>query len=113
MSDKPNVRFVDSHAEGDGGHDNDSFIPEKQRLMGRTQLCTQASVIGIGVEALLTEPGGDVFGLVAGQAVYNARITLMLRLQKLQQLLPRVMFYADSVTDVRAIKTGNEFLCVV
>ena len=54
MSDKPNVRFVDSHAEGDGGHDNDSFIPEKQRLMGRTQLCTQASVIGIGVEALLT-----------------------------------------------------------
>ena len=53
MSDKPNVRFVDSHAEGDGGHDNDSFIPEKQCLMGRSQLCAQASMIGIGVEALL------------------------------------------------------------
>ena len=74
MRDEAHVRFVDAHAEGDGGNDDDAFFVEETRLVGGAHVRSEAGVIRQRGQALRGEPGGDFVHALARQAIDDAGV---------------------------------------
>ena len=68
-------------------------------------------MVGVRFESLFAEPMCDVFCLVARQAINDACVILVLSVEKLEELLLRVVFKRDAIADIGAIESSNKFLC--
>mgnify|MGYP001269439721 CR=1 FL=1 len=75
--------------------------------MRGAQLLRQARMIGQGRPALLAQPGGGFFYLLARQAIDNAGVPLVLA-QKTEQLLTGLILGHDAIKNIGAIKAGNK-----
>ena len=111
VGDETHIRFVDAHAEGDGGDDDDAFLVEKTRLVPAAHLGAEAGMVGQRIQTLAREPGGHLVHALARQAVDDAGVGGMLRADEAQQLLARTPSgrgLVDAVTDVRPVETADK-----
>ena len=58
-------------------------------------------------ETLTVQPGGDLFGLVAAQAIDDTGVVRVFCFQELQQLGLRVVPRRDPVADIGSIESGD------
>ena len=76
VGDETHIRFVDAHAEGDGGHHDHAVFAEKPRLVPRPLARGHAGVVGQGVVADGTELFGHGLHLAPRQAVDDAGLAV-------------------------------------
>ncbi|MCG3120600.1 MAG: hypothetical protein ALAOOOJD_03365 [bacterium] len=109
MNDEAHVRFVDPHAERNGGDDNLRVIAEKGFLILRALFVGQAGMIGPRRVAELLQHRGQLIHLLAREAINNAGLLRML-LQKFESLIDRIGFTRDTEKKILAIETRDELL---
>ena len=69
MNHESDIRFVDAHAERNGGANHADFIAQKQFLVAGAVVGLQAGVIRRGLHAIGVQPRGDALGRLAALAV--------------------------------------------
>jgi len=107
MGDKAHIGFVDAHAEGNRGDDDDALFMQKPALVREPGARGHAGVVGQGRDVVFGEKGGGVLDLAPRQAVNNARLALM-RIEKIQQLPPGVGLGDDAIADIGAVERADE-----
>lgn len=112
MGDEPYVRLVDAHAERDGRADDEALLAQEPRLVPRTRARVQARVVRHRLDPVATEELGCRLHGLAGQAVDDARVALVLLLEEAEQLLLRVGLADDPVLDVGPVEARHEVLGV-
>lgn len=100
--------FVDAHAEGDGGDHDHPFLAQEFFLVLASHGSIQSGVIRQGIPALLFQPGCGLFHFLARQAIHDASVIGVLGFEEGLQLFARVVLECDAVTDVGAVKAGDE-----
>ena len=65
MYDEAHIRLVDSHAEGDGGHDDVDILHEEVVLCLRTQLRFQSGMVGCCLDIVGLEDFSQLLHLFA------------------------------------------------
>ena len=105
---KANIRLVDAHAKGNGGHHHDAFFAQKPVLMELAYLGIQARVVRQGLDARIYQGLGHVFHLLAALAVDDASLALVFPLNEAQQLGGGVLLFDDGVADVGAVKAADK-----
>ena len=65
MDDKAHVRFVDPHAEGDGGADDLDFIAEECLLVARALVAVEAGMIRRRFDPRIAQGGRERLGRTA------------------------------------------------
>ncbi|MCY1232693.1 hypothetical protein D9M72_452000 [compost metagenome] len=118
MSNEADVRLVDPHAEGNGGHHHQPFFLAKARLVALARAGVHAGVIRQRIDALPLQPCSGVLHLLARQAVDDAAVMRavgcgVLRLDESQQLLASVVLLDDAVADIGPVEAGDENAGVV
>jgi len=111
VGDKTHIRFIDAHAEGDGGYHNQPFLPQEAALVLGPGVRVQTGVVGQGGEPLGVEPGGGFIHLFPGQAVDDARLPFVAG-EKGQELAPGIVLFHHRVVNVGPVKTGHKDLGV-
>ena len=110
MSDKPDIRLVDPHAESHRRDDYDAFLAQKPILVARPHRCLEAGVVGKSIAAARLEPGCGFLNRSARQAVHDAGIAGMLRRQKLPELFQRTAFGHHAVEYIGPVIAGGKDL---
>src|SRR6266403_2573785 len=108
MRHEAHVRFIDAHAERDGGDDYDAILVDEAILMAGTQAGIEARMIGQRLDARLAQRGGDVFDLGARQAIDDAGVAGMALADEGLELRRRVLLLDDLVSDIRPIETRDK-----
>jgi hypothetical protein len=72
MRHEAHVRFVDAHAEGDGGGHDDAVIAQKGILIAPAHRLFHAGVIRQRLDAVFHQPGSGFLHLLARQAIDDA-----------------------------------------
>jgi hypothetical protein len=67
-----------------------------------------ASMVGQGRPPVLPQPPCDLLRPLAGEAVDDAGVFGVLRLEKGQELLLRVLLGEDAVADIGPVEAGDE-----
>ena len=107
VDDEADVRLVDAHAEGDGGHDHPDLLHQELVLVLRARLRIQARVVRQGLDAVDAQQLRHLLHLLAAEAVDDAGLAGVLA-DELDQVLLRVHLVADLVVEVRAVEGGLE-----
>ena len=108
VRDEPDVRLVDAHAEGDGGHHHHPVLAQEAGLVGRAHRPGQPRVVRQRDDPLLGERLGGLLHRLARQAVDDAGVPVVLAAQQAHQLLQRLLLGLDPVLNVRTIEAGHE-----
>ena len=70
------VRFVDTHTESDGCHDDLHFLHEEGILVGRTRGSIHSGVVGTSRDAVYLEHLRQIFHFLARETIYYTALTL-------------------------------------
>ena len=108
MGDEAHVGLIDAHAECNRRDHDDAVVAQKFILIAPPRFRVHAGVIGQRRDALAFEPMGGLVDFFARQTIDNAGVAGVFFAQKAQQLLARVLFFDNGITNVRPIETGNE-----
>ena len=108
MRHEAHVRFIDPHAERDGGDDHDAVLVDKAILMARARGRIQPCMIGQRLDAGPGQRGGDVFDLGARQAIDDAGVAGMALVDEGLELRRRVLLLDDLILDIRSIETRDK-----
>jgi hypothetical protein len=108
MGHEAHVRFVDAHAEGDGGHHHGPLLPQEALLVALTHIGAQTGVVGQRRDPLALQPFRRVVGPAAGAHVDDPGRTGVFAADEGEQLGPVPVFFAHPVDDVGAVETGHE-----
>ena len=92
MGDPPDIRLVDTHAKGNGGHHHKTIICLKPAFDLAAVGRVHAAMIGQSRNSRLSQGACQAFGLRPGAAIDNARLTLSGR-RKLQDLVAWLVFW--------------------
>ncbi|CCY15789.1 putative uncharacterized protein [Prevotella sp. CAG:755] len=77
VDDPPDVALVDTHAEGDGRHDDLDTVADEVGLRGVAFVGTEACVVGRCHDAMGAQVGGEFVGRLARKAVDYAALSFM------------------------------------
>ncbi len=108
MGHEADVRFVDAHAEGDGGDHDQAVLAQEAGLV---------ALAGLAVEARVVREGGDAVGHQevrgfldggAGEAVDDPGVAGVLGAEQVEELLAGFFLRGDAVLDVRAVEARDE-----
>ena len=72
MDDKAHVRFVDAHAESDGGYDHVHFLHQEGILVAGAGFGVQTGMVRGGGNAVYAQQFGEFLHLFAREAVDDA-----------------------------------------
>ena len=108
MDHKPHIRFVDAHAEGNGGAHHTDLVANEGFLISRAHVFVQSRVICGGAHAVFIEHIGQPLGASAAGAINDAAV-LRLFVDPLEHLPLRLRAREDAVNQIGAIKAGHEF----
>ena len=108
MGHEAHVGLVDAHAKSHGGHHDQAVFAQEAVLVALAHARVQAGVVGQGRDALLAQPLGRVFHLLAALAVDDAGIALVLAADEAQQLLAGVVLLDQGVADVGPVEAADE-----
>ncbi len=78
VDDEAHIGLVDTHTEGDGGHDDVDVLLEEVILRLRTFIGLQSGVVRRGLEAVELQLGRQLLHLLARETVDDATLALML-----------------------------------
>ena len=109
MGDEAHVGLIDAHAEGDGRHHYDAVFAQKALLILLAHACVQACMVGQRGQAAACKPFGGFVDFLARQAIDDAGGAVM-RAEKFQQLLARIVAFDHGIANIRAVEAGNEDL---
>ena len=84
VGNKPDIRFVDAHAKGDGRHNDYAIFAQKAFLVPGSFFGSQAGVVGQCQVAFAGQQLGSGVYLVPGKTVNNAAVTFMFGFNKVQ-----------------------------
>ena len=107
VDDEADVRSVDPHPEGDGGHHHVEALPEESLLDPRALRGVEAGVVGHGSNARARELPGELLGVLAADAVDDARL-VGVAADNLHDLLEEVEPGDDSVGEVRPVEVAHD-----
>ena len=102
----PDVRLVDAHAEGVGGHHHRHRPLEEGVLSGGALLRGQAGVIAGGGDVPLRQEGVDLLHRFPGRAVDDAALVLML-LDELEEGCPLTGGLPDLEEEIFPVEAGH------
>ncbi len=108
VSDEPHIRFVDTHAEGDGGDDNNAFILQEAVLVRRADAVIKARMIRQSGITLFLQPRGGFIDFLPRQTVDDAAFAFGLSLKEFEKLFLGIVFHRDVIADIRAVESGEE-----
>ena len=91
VNDEAHVRFVDAHAEGDGGANHADFVANEEFLIGRARLRIEACVIRRGFDPVRAQTRRDILRAISALAVNDSAITWP-HLHKTQELFVGTVF---------------------
>ena len=111
MRDKAHVRFVDAHAEGDGGAHHDAVLAQEPALVGSAYFSGQAGVVGQGLHAFIAQELRGLLDLAPRHAIDDAGFVAMAA-QEIQQLALGIVLLHHRVTDVGAVEGADEVTCL-
>src|SRR5690625_2473281 len=106
---KASIRFVYSHPEGNGGHDDRDVIPGKRLLILVATLLGESSVIGTDRIPLLLQIHVELIYLTPGEAVDDPGLVLPC-IEEIEDLLQRIILVHHSQKKVLPVKAGYEYL---
>ena len=109
--DKTHVRLVDAHAESDCGHYHVHFFHKEQVLVLGPGGGVHAGVIRKGLDAVDGQEPGDFLGLLAAEAVDDARFAGVL-LDELDELAADIDLVAYLIVEVGTVEGTFEHLCI-
>src|SRR5437879_8509607 len=91
MDDKPDIGFVDAHAESDCGTDDSHFISQEKFLVTVALFRRQTGMIWFGSDPICAKPFGQIFSGLAGLAI-NDTAFFGPTFEEIVQLLVRLLF---------------------
>ena len=106
MNHEAHVRFVDAHAERDGGANHPDFIAQKQLLIAGAVAGLHASVIRRGLHAIGGQPCGDALGRFAALAV-NDPALVRARANERERLLVGAGLRRNAVAEVGPVEARD------
>ena len=109
MNHETHVGFVDTHAEGDGGHDHVHLFHQEGVLVAGAGDGIHAGMVGQRLDAIDIEQFGDLLHLAAAQAIDDAALAGVL-LDVADDIALGIGFVADFVVEIRAVEGGLEDL---
>ena len=92
MRDKADVWFVYSHPEGNRSDYNNAFFSQEAGLIFCSFIARDSRVIRKRFKFLSFQPGCYLINFVSGEAIDDARFSLMLVFQKPKKLLLSIFF---------------------
>jgi hypothetical protein len=108
MRDKTHVRFVDTHAKGDGCNHHNAIVIGEAILMPCPNMLFEAGVIRQRRQSLIRQPLRGFIDLFARQAVNNSAIAKMILPDEFEQLVARFVFLDDGITDVGSVEARDK-----
>ena len=112
VDDKTDIRLVDAHAEGDGGHDDVHLFREELVLVLRPGLGIQAGVIGKGADAVDAQQLCHFLHLFPAEAIDDARLAGVLA-DKADDVFLRLHFVPDFIIQVGTVEGRAEHLGIL
>ena len=101
------VRFVDAHAEGDGGHHDHAAAMAETLQAGGPLRGRQPGVVRQGVVARRHQGGGELFHALSGTGIDDAGVAPLAG-QEIEQLTSGFELVPQQVADVGTIEAGGE-----
>ena len=109
MDHPAHIAFIDAHPEGDRSADDQRLIVDEVRLHLSPPVGAESRVVGFGIVARLAEFVGEVLGLLAAQAVHDARLPGALA-DEAHDLLAPLLSGPYFQAQVGSVKRGDELL---
>ena len=103
------VRLVDAHAEGDSRYDDWDFVTDELFLSLPANFRPQPGMVSQSVESFLRQVIHQLFGAVAGKAVDDDRLVLVL-IQEGQELIEGLSLGLDCVIEIGPVEAGDKNL---
>ena len=107
VDDETDIRLVDPHAEGNGGHDHIHVLHEEFILYAGALCSVHAGVIGGGLDAIHLQRIGDLLDFLPAQAIDDAAAPLVFE-GVLHHLPQRVFLGAHLVEEVGPVEARLE-----
>ncbi len=107
MDDKPDVRFIDAHAEGDGGTDDIDVATGEGLLVLLADDIRETGVVGKCRKSLILKLSCEIFRRLLGETVYDAGIALMI-MEILHQLREVTGLWHHAVGEVLPVETPDK-----
>ena len=107
MDDKAHVRFVDPHAEGDGGADDLDFIAEECLLVARALVAVEAGMIRRRFDPRIAQGSGERLGRAARLGIDDAGLPRTIA-HVFNHLRGGFRFGDDAIGQIRTIETRDE-----
>ena len=107
VEDEPDVRFVDPHAEGDCGDDDNGGIGHERVLVGLANTRIHARVIGERVDAVVAQILRRFLGFLAGQAIDDAACAPV-PFEEVDHLALPVLLHLDRQFDIRPVEPEDD-----
>ena len=108
MGNKPDIGFVDPHAERNRRHDNYVLLAQKTLLILLARRAVKTGVTRNCDAPAGRKPRGRFLDRLPGETIYDASIARMVGSEKLPELLERVALGDNAVMEIRPIVTGGE-----
>ena len=110
VGDEAHVRFVDPHPERNGRDDDDALLPHEPHLGVVAHRGVQPRVVRQGGDTVVVQPRGCGLHALAGQAVDDPGLALVLGADQVQQLIAGTVLGFDPVLDVGPVEVRDEVL---
>ena len=108
VGDEADVRLVDAHPESNRGDHHHALAADEAVLVGLPLPRVHAGVIGQRLHAAPAEPCSGLVHAAARQAVDDAGVAAMLRVEESGELLAGAGLQRDAVLDVRPVEAADE-----
>ena len=107
VQDKPDIRFIDSHAKGNGRTAHLYFIPDKRFLVLPADMIRETSMIRERGISLCLQIRGELFGMFPGKTVDDAGC-VPVGFQKRKDLPFRIAGFTDFIGEVFPVERTHE-----
>ena len=108
MGDEANIRLVDSHPEGNGGHHHQTVFHDEPPMVPHPGFSIHPSVVRQGRHAFLVQKSSHLFDPLAAHGIDDAGLAGMFPLDEVQYLALRVVLYPHAIADVGPVEAGHE-----
>ena len=109
---EPDIRFVNAHTKGDGGHNHTGFFHQEGILVLCTDLGIQAGVVRKCGDAVDNQQLGQLLYLFAAEAIDDSGFSGIL-FDIADNILFRLYLVPYFVVKIRSVERRFEYLCIL
>ena len=108
MDDETDIGFVDTHTEGDSGHNHLRFFHQEGVLVFHARLGIQTCMVGECADFVHLQETGKFFHLFATETVHNTRFSRMVFDEFDNFFVDILRFLPDFIIEIGTIEGGDE-----